>query len=112
MSCVAEMMAMKFSNAEACEETGKQQQRPVSREAKEKSVLHWGHYPTHRRICRLRSFQTRILILSGVRSHTFLVLIGEELARSRARSGPYFVESQSWVASCGSTISRQMELRC
>jgi len=53
----------------------------VSREAKEKSVLHWGHYPTHRRVCRLRSFRTRILILSGGRSHTFLVLIGKELAR-------------------------------
>jgi hypothetical protein len=81
MSCVAEMMAMKFANAEACEETGEQKQRPVSREAKEKSVLHWAHYPTHRRVCRLRSCRMRILILSGGRSHTFLVLIGKELAR-------------------------------
>src|SRR5579863_2689988 len=40
------------------------------------------HYPIHRRVCRLRSIRTRIPILSSGRSHTFLALIGEELAQA------------------------------
>lgn len=39
MRYIAEVMAMKLVNAEACEQTGKQKQRPVPREAKQESVL-------------------------------------------------------------------------
>ena len=36
-------MAMKFTNAEAREQTGQEQQRPMPREAKEEGILHGQH---------------------------------------------------------------------
>jgi hypothetical protein len=45
MRSFAGVVIMKFAKAETGEKTGKQKQRPVSRETKEKSFLHSYHFP-------------------------------------------------------------------
>ena len=45
MRSFAGVVIMKFAKAETGEKTGKQKQRPVSCETKEKSFLHSYHFP-------------------------------------------------------------------